>query len=165
VNRLVHIFSSARWSSGYELSDWVSAIHPSGGLYFVHKEKVTHRAMESSIMLTIHAQNIFTDALIFEPDNMNIINYVSEVLFSRMGDLIRDFGADSNRAPEFELVLDLTQYEDGVTKCGYYFVDNSSRCLFWLDEFDARSICAIPIVSHSHLGELSSIRFHSVFSV
>jgi hypothetical protein len=53
---------------------------------------------------------------------------------------------------DVELVLEILP--QGAEKiCGYYFVEHSSRCLFWLEEFDAEQICGEinVVVSLSHL--------------
>ena len=54
--------------------------------------------------------------------------------------------------PGLELVLEIIPTEDELI-CGYYFVEHSSRCLFWLEEFDAEKICEDikVVVSQSHL--------------
>jgi hypothetical protein len=86
--------------------------------------------------------------------NLDDINYSSEILMSRLSGLVEESFIN-----DIELVLDLTQCDDGSTKCGYYFVNHASRSLFWLDDFDARCICTIPIVSFSHLGRVPAEQF------
>jgi hypothetical protein len=55
--------------------------------------------------------------------------------------------------PGVELVLEIVPFKDQLI-CGYYFVNHNSRCLFWLEEFDAEEICGdIGVVSLSHLRE------------
>jgi hypothetical protein len=39
-----------------------------------------------------------------------------------------------------ELVLELFQDDGERMICGYYFIDHSTRCLFWLHKFDASFI-------------------------
>jgi hypothetical protein len=57
-------------------------------------------------------------------------------------------------APDVELVLEIVPWKEDLL-CGYYFVEHSSRCLFWLEEFDAEEICEEikVVVSLSHLRE------------
>jgi hypothetical protein len=52
-----------------------------------------------------------------------------------------------------ELVLDLQRSQDGNICCGYYLVDDDTRTLFWLDEFDASSLLTEVrgITSPSHM--------------
>jgi len=60
---------------------------------------------------------------------------------------------------EIELVLEI--HTQGTEKiCGYYFVEHSSRCLFWLEQFDAEGICdeIKVVVSMSHLRKSVSHR-------
>ena len=53
---------------------------------------------------------------------------------------------------DVELVLEIVPLDDEMI-CGYYFVEHNSRCLFWLEEFDAEGICneIKAVVSLSHL--------------
>lgn len=107
-----------------------------------------------------YVQNIFTDAWILDAANLADITYAHDILSARLANLVGKGGIRD--ISDFELVLDLTQCDNGDTKCGYYYVNNASRCLFWLDDFDARSISKIPIVSLSHLGTVFAITFCSV---
>jgi hypothetical protein len=43
----------------------------------------------------------------------------------------------SSEDDRFELVLELLQGDNGEMSCGYYFINHSTRCLFWLQPFDA----------------------------
>src|ERR1700720_1129541 len=47
-----------------------------------------------------------------------------------------------------ELVLEMVSLNNELV-CGYYFVEHTSRCLFWLEEFDAEGICNDIIVVQS----------------
>jgi hypothetical protein len=56
---------------------------------------------------------------------------------------------------DVELVLEIhAQVTEMV--CGYYLVEHSSRCLFWLEAFDVEEICneIKAVVSLSHLRKL-----------
>ena len=56
---------------------------------------------------------------------------------------------------DIELVLE-THTQGTEMICGYYLVEHSSRCLFWLEAFDAEEICheIKAVVSLSHLRKL-----------
>jgi hypothetical protein len=50
-------------------------------------------------------------------------------------------GCDSNiDCGSTELVLELIADDDGNMKCDYYFIDHSSRSVFWLVEFDMKDL-------------------------
>ena len=54
---------------------------------------------------------------------------------------------------DWELVLELEEDpETGNPVCSYYFVCHSTRCLFWLHEFDPKSalgeLCGVTEKSH-----------------
>jgi len=56
---------------------------------------------------------------------------------------------------DVELVLEI--HAQGTEMiCGYYLVEHSSRCLFWLEAFDAEEICneIKAVMSLSHLRKL-----------
>ena len=72
-----------------------------------------------------------------------------------MGDLESKARDENINLPsDIELVLEIVPWDNEVI-CGYYFVEHSSRCLFWLEEFDAEGICEEikAVVSLSHLRE------------
>jgi hypothetical protein len=56
---------------------------------------------------------------------------------------------------DVELVLEIHAQGTEMV-CGYYLVEHSSRCLFWLEAFDAEEICneIKAVVSLSHLRKL-----------
>jgi hypothetical protein len=70
-----------------------------------------------------------------------------------LGDLEIKARDDNVELPsDIELALEVVPAEEGPI-CGYYFINHKSRCLFWLDEFDAGEICSEinAVVSLSHL--------------
>jgi len=61
---------------------------------------------------------------------------------------------------DWELVLELGK--DGETDepiCSYYFVRHSTRCVFWLHEFDLESVLAglCGVTEHTHIRESAPI--------
>lgn len=68
--------------------------------------------------------------------------------------LLSDLDTHDIHTDDIDLVLELVHFPDD-TVCGYYFVNHSRRCLFWLEMFDADGICdgIKVIVSRSHLSE------------
>ena len=70
-----------------------------------------------------------------------------------LGDLEIKAQDDNVELPsDIELAVEVIPTEEGPI-CGYYFINHKSRCLFWLDEFDAGEICLEinAVVSLSHL--------------
>jgi hypothetical protein len=70
-----------------------------------------------------------------------------------LGDLVNKTRDENITLPsDVELVLEIVPQDSGLI-CGYYFVEHRSRCLFWLENFDAEDICADikAVVSLSHL--------------
>jgi hypothetical protein len=79
-----------------------------------------------------------------------IITESADQIWGELKDLARD--KNVILPPSVELVLEIVPSENELI-CGYYFVEHNSRCLFWLEEFDAECICNdIKVVaSLSHL--------------
>jgi hypothetical protein len=95
-------------------------------------------------------QRIYTDANLYDPEEFLII---SESANQILGDLEIKAQDDNVELPsDIELVLEIVPAEEGPI-CGYYFINHKSRCLFWLEKFDAEIICAgiYVVVSSSHL--------------
>jgi hypothetical protein len=112
---------------------WIQYTHPEGARYFFHKEK-----------------RIYTDANLYDPEEFLII---SESANQILGDLEIKAQDDNIELPsDIELALEIIPTEEGPI-CGYYFINHKSRCLFWLEEFDAEGICSEinAVVSLSHL--------------
>jgi hypothetical protein len=87
---------------------------------------------------------------LYDPEEAVVITESANQI---LGDLKNKTMAENVTLPtDVELVLEIISR--GTEKiCGYYFVEHSSRCLFWLEEFDAEQICdeIKVVVSLSHL--------------
>ncbi|OSX61051.1 hypothetical protein POSPLADRAFT_1047329 [Postia placenta MAD-698-R-SB12] len=96
---------------------WTALTHPEGACYFYHEEK-----------------RIYTDAYIMEPEIMTEIDdFIANLEYMA-------HGLGFQMGPNMELVLELEDNDRPhiPTKyhwC-YYFVDNDTRTLFWLQEFE-----------------------------
>jgi hypothetical protein len=80
-----------------------------------------------------------------------VITESANQIWAELDKMARDEGV--TLSSDIELVLEIIPQEDDPI-CGYYFVEHSSRCLFWLEDYDAEQICAPEIrvvVSLSHL--------------
>ena len=81
-----------------------------------------------------------------------VITESANQIWAELDKMARDEGV--TLSSDIELVLEIIPQEDDPI-CGYYFVEHSSRCLFWLEDFDAEEICQKTqvVVSMSHLRE------------
>ncbi|KAH7886450.1 hypothetical protein F5I97DRAFT_1928299 [Phlebopus sp. FC_14] len=115
------------------LGEWEPLIHPEGALYFKHPSR-----------------RICTDANLYKNRNMDVITRCADALFERMKSMGIEFSEDS------ELVLEIMDDKRAnIWRCGYYFVDHTYRCLFWLDPFQAE-----PIFGNRRLRAQLAFRMH-----
>jgi hypothetical protein len=108
-------------------------------------------------------QNIYTDANLYDPDELLFITESADKVLS---DLQNKALNDNIVLPDdVELVLEIVP-EGAENICGYYFVEHRSRCLFWLEEFDAGWICndVAAVVSSSHLRKLVTTPTNLLFN-
>jgi hypothetical protein len=75
-------------------------------------------------------QKIFTEANLYEHEVLqDIYAFIEKIDDMQVED--NEFGRD------VELVLEpMLPYDGSESIRGYYFVDHSARCLFWLEDFD-----------------------------
>ena len=94
-------------------------------------------------------QRIFTEANLYDHDKLQLITECADQILSELENMTRDKNIPFS--PDVELVLELVPWNKQLI-CGYYFVEHNSRCLFWLEGFDAKDLCGIKaVVSLSHL--------------
>ena len=70
-----------------------------------------------------------------------------------INNLLREVSPPPPSPPDRELVLELGEDDEmGESTCSYYFVCHSSRCLFWLSDFDLGDImdgvCGVTKKTH-----------------
>ncbi|TFK26155.1 hypothetical protein FA15DRAFT_667833 [Coprinopsis marcescibilis] len=103
---------------------WSRHVHPEGQVYFCRMAQFT----------------AVTDAHLSKDEVANkITKWISHI---EKQALHKSFNLSSS----VELYL---QLEDD--DCNYYFVDHSTRTLFWLDAFETHEVGLLPVVSSSHL--------------
>ncbi|PPQ96998.1 LOW QUALITY PROTEIN: hypothetical protein CVT26_006407 [Gymnopilus dilepis] len=108
---------------------WTPYIHPEGVLYFYNESQ---------------AIPVITEVCIYDAK-------LRQLLESRVQDVLNYIRRYNIRMPsDIGLVL---EYDRGSGKYGYYFVDNSPECLFWLDDYDATSLlgCVKVEYTRSHI--------------
>ena len=96
---------------------------------------------------------IYTDTNMCNPDLLQKIEqYVEEI--NKLKDISPSIPAD------WELVLELGEDDEtDESICSYYFVRHSTRCLFWLHDFDLESILGElrGVTEKTHTRESTSV--------
>lgn len=92
-------------------SRWKPIAHPEGALYHYDETR-----------------RIYTDADLSRPSTLNAIDAFADQLYS-------DARADPN--VEITSKTELVVEDIDESTCGYYFVEQDTRCIFWLEQFDA----------------------------
>lgn len=112
--------------------NWTPLMHPEGALYWVHEK-----------------DPIYTDTNMCDPD---LRQHIEEALqeINELKELCPPLPED------WELALELSKDDEtGEPICSYYFVCISTRCLFWLHDFDLESVlaglCGVTEWTHIHL--------------
>ncbi|KAI9459417.1 hypothetical protein BJY52DRAFT_1265560 [Lactarius psammicola] len=95
---------------------WIPATHPGGALYFYNPER-----------------RIFTDVYMYDTDLSAEIHAFAAHLDGERARLLHP-----NRFPQthYDLVLDIIKTEDDETTWAYYYVDHSTKTLFWLHPYE-----------------------------
>ncbi|KAH7914526.1 hypothetical protein BJ138DRAFT_1079243 [Hygrophoropsis aurantiaca] len=97
---------------------WIACTHPEGALYFFNPEK-----------------KIYTDANLYKHKNFEVITTCANRIF----DEAKQQNIDLN--DKSELVLELMDVKRSKQwKCGYYFVEHTSRSIFWAHPYEAEPI-------------------------
>jgi hypothetical protein len=112
-------------------------MHPEGALYWIHDKDVSPTPKRA-----LHSDNtphkpIYTDTNMCDPELRQQIEEALEEINELRG------SCPPLPAGDWELALELGKDEEtGEPICSYYFVCSSTRCLFWLHEFDPESLLA-----------------------
>ncbi|KAG0695931.1 hypothetical protein DFH29DRAFT_953418 [Suillus ampliporus] len=101
---------------------WTKLVHPQGSRYFVHKENRT-----------------FTQMNICNEEKCEDIEYYMQYLLDELRHVIAQRSLDLDME-EVDLVIEPKVLDDCSVICCYYFATHRDRCLFWLDDFDTKSI-------------------------
>lgn len=127
---------------------WLMNVHPQGFRYYIH-EMMIHASPKTSLTPHDSLLRVFTDADVIVPEDLriltdfldNIVNYVCV-----KGIIL---------PPQVDLFLGLRPSPESPV-CAYYFADHAHRSIFWLDDFDARtlSIDGVITTESSHLAHV-----------
>ncbi|KAI9458570.1 hypothetical protein BJY52DRAFT_1416360 [Lactarius psammicola] len=106
-----------------DCAPWVPATHPDGALYFFDRDR-----------------RLFTDTDMHDPvlkGEMEDFYHHLQKILDREGVVIP--------SKNYDLALDIMPSEDGRIQWSYYYACHETRCLFWLDKYDAtHTICEVP---------------------
>ena len=133
---------------------WQYHVHPDGGLYFIGHAWVPFFYLIVVLWndrLTFRPQNIpiLTDVYLYDADSrVRLENIIENVL-----QYIEKYDITFS-SQDICLVLEFRQ----SGRYGYYFVDHRTRCLFWLEKYDAMEFLAQVRVKYtpSLIGEFNS---------
>ncbi|KAH9050812.1 hypothetical protein EDB87DRAFT_1583109, partial [Lactarius vividus] len=98
-----------------DCAPWVPATHPDGALYFFDK-----------------ARRLFTDTDMHDPklreEMEDFYDYLQRIL---------SFDGLVIPSQNYDLTLDIMPSQDGRIQWSYYYACHETRCLFWLDPYEA----------------------------
>ncbi|KAG1870813.1 hypothetical protein F4604DRAFT_1955924 [Suillus subluteus] len=95
-------------------SRWKPLAHPEGSLYYYDS-----------------TCRIYTDADLSKPSTLSAIEAFADKLYN-----------DAQTNPNIDITskTELVVEDIDEATCGYYFVEQDTRCIFWLERFDAESL-------------------------
>jgi hypothetical protein len=143
---------SPHWQQ--DCSPWIPATHPDGALYFYDEERVR---VPMIVGIPSHAdaplKRLFTDTdmhnSIMRDEIEEFYNHLQRVIH------IDQLSVPSN---DHDLVLDIMPTVDGRISWSYYYVCHETRCLFWLETYDAGHMVSevFGVKSPAHVSALHS---------
>ena len=105
---------------------WRSYVHPEGALYF-------HRNSQLNVVTGEDLSSVAAS---------NHIYYWSEEVIKTFGEI------GVPLSDSYELYL---EFDEDTLSCGYYIVDHSKRCIFWLEPLSTDDVGMNPAFSLEHL--------------
>jgi len=114
--------------------NWISLVHPEGALYWVHENEVSLPLARGLLPENTPFKPIYTDT--------NMCDLALRRGIEQAIEEVNRLKTISPPLPEdWELALELGEDDEtGEPICSYYFVCLSTRCLFWLHDFDLESV-------------------------
>jgi hypothetical protein len=133
------------------MQNWKVAIHPDGALYFYDPERVRRVPFSCNLspLLMIHSplQRLFTDTDMYSAD----LREEMEEFYSYLEKIIRVEKLTIPSKKNCDLVLDIMRTENQTVQWSYYFACHTTRCLFWLERYDASSTIVHVVESPAHV--------------
>ncbi|KAG1796070.1 uncharacterized protein HD556DRAFT_1362699 [Suillus plorans] len=93
---------------------WKPLVHPEGALYYYDSSR-----------------RIYTDADLSKPSTLLAIEAFADQLYN---------DAQANPNVDITSKTELVVEDIDENTCGYYFVEQDTRCIFWLERFDAETL-------------------------
>jgi hypothetical protein len=96
-------------------------------------------------MIDLPLQRLFTDTDMYNADSREEM----EDFYLYLEKTIRDEKLTMPSKKNYDLVLDIMPTGNQMVQWSYYFACHKTRCLFWLDTYDASStICGVDSPAH-----------------
>ena len=142
-----------------DCAPWVPATHPDGALYFFDEERVRLLVpLRLSIVANPRFKRLFTDTDMLDPllrkEIEEFYQYIQKIL-RRDGVVVPSKNCD--------LVLDILRTEDDWVQWSYYYACHETRCLFWLDLYDATHMLS-ELFGVRSLAHISALQISSSIS-
>ncbi len=100
-------------------------------------------------------KRLFTDTDMFDP----VLRKEIEEFYQYIQKILHHDGVDV-LSQNCDLVLDITPTEDGRIQWSYYYACHETRCLFWLDPYDATHLISelfgVSSPAHISASQISS---------
>jgi len=116
---------------------WRDFVHPEGPRVYYHPEKVSTHSEVDNLKCSCTIQKIFTDADMRRGkiDSQTLLTKV-DALKARAIDIA---GVSARMNEETETVLEVDVGSGNtIESCGYYFVDHTTRMIFWAHMYDCQ---------------------------
>ncbi|KAG1753613.1 uncharacterized protein EDB91DRAFT_1333047 [Suillus paluster] len=136
---------------------WITLVHPEGSRYFVHQEKVRpdHDLWKADDLSGRYIpQRTFTETNICNKQTCEDIEYYMQFLLDELQRVVEHGNLELDMK-QVDLVLEPKTFDGDSVVCCYYFANHRDRCLFWLNDFNAKGILS----DCEGVENLSHIRF------
>jgi hypothetical protein len=110
-------------------------------------------------MIDSPLQRLFTDTDMYSAD----LREEMEDFYLYLEKTIRDEKLIMPSKKNYDLVLDIMPTENQTVMWSYYFVCHKTRCLFWLDTYDATSTIVYGVESPAHISASPSFTNLSLY--
>ena len=98
-------------------------------------------------MIDLPLQRLFTDTDMYSA----VLREEMEDFYFYLEKTIRDDKLTMPSKKNYDLVLDIMRTENQMVQWSYYFACHKTRCLFWLDTYDATSTIVYGVESPAHV--------------
>jgi len=110
-------------------------------------------------MIDLPLQRLFTDTDMYNTDLREEI----EDFYWYLEKTIRFEKLTIPSNKDYDLVLDIMRTENQLVQWSYYFASHKTRCLFWLDTYDASSTIVYGVESPAHVSASPPLTYPPVY--